>query len=326
MSSILDSTKLIASIRRRAFIPRDQNTFTDDDFLEMASEEITIGLMEQIIEARGDYLVYFVDIPLVEGQNKYDIPYRAHGSKLRAASINDANDIEKVVYDLKQVAIEDIPDLDFNSPFAQTLFYLENNKVVLSSDVISIDYNIRMYFYMRPSKLVQNKRGGTIESITDAVEVVDSENVDVKVLSFTTLPTHFSSALLYDICGSNSPNKIKAWDLTCVSVNNTLKTVSILASEWDDDIVVGDYLTKAEETIVPNLPTVYHPIVAQRTARACLESLNDDAGYAKATAKLNEMEKSVLKIVTNRVEGSPKKIKNRGGTLRSSVNKNARRW
>jgi uncharacterized protein with ATP-grasp and redox domains len=117
------------------------------------------------------------------------------------------------------------------------------------------------------------------------------------------------------------------WDLTPVSVNTTLKTVSFLASEWVDDTVrVGDYVTKAEETIVPNLPTLYHPIVAQRTARACLEALNDDAGYAKASAKLKEMEQAVLKIVTNRVEGSPKKIKNRGGTLRQSVGKSFRKW
>jgi hypothetical protein len=327
MSSILTSDKLIKSIRRRAFIPRDQATFTDDDFLEMATEEITLGLMEQIIEARGNYLIYHTDVPIIVGQTEYLIPNRAHGNKLREASINDSMDTENIIYDLTQIDMEDLSDIQrYTNYNSRTSFYLENDKVILSPDVVQTNRILRMYFYMRPNKLVLNERAGIVNSITDAVEVVDSQNVDVKVFSFTTIPKHFSTAIQYDITSHVSPNKILNFSLTPVSVNLNLKTISFRASDITDTITIGDYITQAEETIVPNLPTEFHPIVAQRTARACLEAMNDDAGYAKATSKLKEMEEAVLKIVRNRVEGAPKKIKNRNGTLMGGINKTFRGW
>lgn len=329
MSTILNSEKLIKSIKRRGFLPNDQVTFTDEDFLEMATEEITIGLMEQIIKARGDYLIYSIDVPIVEGQTKYNIPVRAHGSKLREASINDANSPDEVVYDMVQVAVENLSDVENHySTNARSIFYLENNRVVISEDLASAGgvYNLRMYFYMRPNKLVTASRAATIVSIADSTEVIDSVSVPVKILSFSSLPKHFSSALEYDITTHKSPNSILNFDLTPVSINLTLKTITFRAADFVEDIAVGNYVTQAEESMVPNIPTEYHPIVAQRTLRACMEAMNDDAGFQKATLKLQEMEDQVFKMVRNRVEGSPKKIKNRGGSLRQGINKTFKKW
>ena len=328
MSSILTTDKLIKSIRRRGFLPNDQITFTDDDFLEMATEEITIGLMEQIISVRGDYLVYHVDVPLVEGINKYDIPARAHGNKLREASLNDINNPDRVIYELFQIDVDSLNDIvDYYSYNTKTCFYLENNKIVLTEDIVkSGTYNLRMYFYMRPNKLVLPNRAAVVQSISDGTEIVNTETVNVKVVSFSSVPKHFSSAMEFDIVSNISPNKILNFSLTPVSVNLTLKTISFRTLDIQEEISLGNYITQAEETIVPNIPTEYHPVVAQRTVRACMEAMNDDAGFTKASAKLAEMEDQVFKIVRNRVEGAPKKIKNRGGTLRNGINKTIKKW
>lgn len=329
MSAILTSDKLIKNIKRRGFVPNDQVTFSDEDLLEMATDEITLGLMESIIDARGDYLVYHIDVPIIQNVNKYDIPSRAHGNKLRDVTVNDANNPEIVIYDLYQTTEEDQLDArNYYTRNTKSIFFLENNKIVLTPDLVrSSSYVLRMYFYMTPSKLVPVSRAGTIMSISDGVETVDSVDIPVKILSFSTLPKHFTSTLKYDVTSDVSPNKITNFDLTPVSVNLTQKTISVRASDLIEPILMGNYVTQAGETIVPNIPSEYHPIVAQRTVRACMEYMNDDAGYAKATTKLQEMEQQVEKIVRSRVEGAPKKIKNRGGTLRNSVNKQYnRRW
>lgn len=320
MSSILLADKLIASIRRRAFIPRSQETFTNEDFLEMATEEVNIGLMDQIIEARGDYLVYSTDIELVEGTTQYEVPSRAHGNKLRDAVIVDGDG--EVIYELSQVSLDELIDFQTNYSYQKrTYFYMQNNMLVLHSDVIKSDHYIRMYFYMRPNKLVVNNRAGTVSSISDGT---DSDGNDTKILSFESLPSHFTSSLLYDITAVASPNKIVHFNLEPVAVNLTLKTVTF-AAEDVPQVSVGDYLTKAEETIVPNLPTEYHPVVAQRVAVACLEAMGDEQNKQSAERKLAQMERAVLKIVTNRVEGAPKKIKNRHGTLHA-LNTNRKKW
>lgn len=386
MSSILTSDKLIATIRRRAFIPRSQETFSNDDFLEMATEEINLGIMEKLINARGDYLVYFEDIPVVENTLSYAIPSRAHGNKLRDAHIVDRDG--QTVYELTQTTLEERLDLNRFATFQRrTNFYMENDCIILHEDVAKPAHSIRMWFYMRPNKLVQNSRAGIVTQLSKSIEidsvspmngainaisadlkavvtspshglssgkiiltgsnstpsidgvhtiiVIDAntfsvdvtttisgtsgtwvKGVEVVVATISTIPSHFTGAIKYDIVRSYSPNKLSHFNLHSNTVNTTLKTISFRHSSAPD-LNVGDYITKAEESIVPNIPTELHPIVAQKVAIACLEAMGDEQNKVSAERKLAQMEMSALKIITNRVEGAPKKIKNRFGTLNS---------
>lgn len=272
----------------------------------MATEEINIGLMDQIIEARGDYLVDYIDVAMNVDQAAYPIPSRAHGDKLRSLTIVDADG--KVVYDnLNQITM-DIP----SELRTANTFHMENNKVVLNEHLLSSDdYYLRMKFYIRPNKLVQAARAGTITDITDNGD-------DTTTITLATMPSHFTSLLTYDIVSFQSPNKIVRFSLTPSGVNTTTKTITF-ASSLLDEVEVGDYVTKAEETIVPNIPTEFHPVVAQRVAVACLEALGDEQNKQSAERKLAQMEKSVLKIVTNRVEGQPKKIRQTNSPLLSAL-------
>lgn len=387
---ILTSSQLIASIKRRGFIPESQETYTARDFLEMATEEINISLMDQIIETRGDYLVYYIDIPLVQFQYEYPIPSRAQGNKLRDVVIMDQQNT--VVYEMMQVSIEELSDYQgYYSVNTRQYFYMQNNNVVLPQGNILPNYKMRMYFYMRPNSLVVEDRGAAIRSVMNVVEVnniapksgsvthiaiggivtavghglndgdlvqfsgtdctptidgnrvityidPDTYSVDVavtiagnsgnwnlallaSVLTFSTLPVNFNNSIQYDVVQYKSPNKIIAYDLYPNNVNNNLKTISIPAGILTS-LNVGDYVTQAEETIVPNMPTEYHPIIAQRVAVACMEGMADPKAFELAAAKLAKMEASVLRMVANRVEGAPKKLKNRHGTLQAALSGN----
>lgn len=398
MSSIMKSAALIKSIKRRGFIPESQETFTNDDFLEMATEKINIKLMSQLMEARGDYLVYHEDIPLVEGIQEYTIPNRAHGDKLREASIVDSNG--KTVRELTQIEMDELSDYhsDYSTYTHLTPFYLQNNTLVLIATNYAPDTFIRMYFYLRPNKLVLEARAataatvvsstevdtiaplsGTITNIavggiitsashgltsgdkvviagtdstpslngTQTVTVIDANTfsvpvsvtiagtigsfdlaADVTVISSVNFPKHFVSDLLFDIVSHTSPNKIKIYNIAANSVNNSLKTLSFRTSDITKNnivqIVKGNFITSAEETIVPNIPTEFHPLLAQMVSVMCMEGMADEAQKKSANDTLKEMERDILKIITNRVEGAPKKIKNRNGTLQATF-RNKRR-
>ena len=43
--SYMNSADLIASIKRRTFMPLNQNAFTEEDLLAFADEEMSIGLV-----------------------------------------------------------------------------------------------------------------------------------------------------------------------------------------------------------------------------------------------------------------------------------------
>lgn len=398
MSNILTSSQLIKSIKRRAFLPESQETYSQVDFLEMATEEINLGLMEKIINARGDYLVYSIDVPLVDNVFSYPIPTRAHGNKLRDASIVDSS--KNFVYELSQIELDELSDFTNTFNYNNNVFYLQNNNLVFPKQSIPAGYYVRMFFYMRPNSLVVETRAATINSVTDSVEidntvvrsgsvisnsianptvinspshnlpsgskiiitgsnstpsidgtytvtVLDNNNftvpvdvtiagsagswnkvIDTLVLNFLSIPDHFVQSFKYDIVQAESPNKIQVYDLIANSLNKTSNTISFNKDYFIGNYpLVGDYVTKATETIVPNMPLELHPIIAQRVAVAYLEASGDEPGKQSAERKLKSMEESAMSIITNRVEGAPKKIRQRFGTLKESVLKKFyKRW
>jgi hypothetical protein len=152
--------------------------------------------------------------------------------------------------------------------------------------------------------------------------------LDVRSIKFETLPSHMVADELFDFVQHESPNKILYYDVIKNDVSQTLNTMSFPASSIPD-VKVGDYTTAAEETIVPNIPSELHPILAQRVAIACLEAMGDEQNKQSAERKLAAMEKDAGTFLDNRVEGAQIKIKSRHSPLVNTLNtlgRRNRRW
>ena len=395
MSSILKTSDLIRSIKRRAFIPSSQETFTDEDFLEMATEEINLGLVTLIQRMHEEHLVYYVDIEIIPGEKRYSIPPRAHGNKLRDVALVDENNN---IFEMHRYSLNEISDFTNTTTYINNRgFYLENNDVILNNFDTNIGQKLRMYFYMRPNILVVESKGASITNITEIVEenfidsktgiitntvagnptiitsanhglsngskvsitgtlaldgiyeisIIDSNNFSIELTSvtggdvgswklmldviqfqMTSIPDHFLDSSIFDFVQNTSPNKIIAYDIVVNSIDQTLKTVSFKKSEVDH-VGLGSYVTVAEETIVPNVPTELHPILAQRVAVACLEAMGDEQNKQSAERKLANMEKDANTFLDNRVDGANLKIKSRHSPLVNTLNtlgRRNRRW
>jgi len=310
MAKVLSSDDLIRSLKRRALIPTDQSTFSTDDFLEILNEEMDTGVLPYLLEQHEEHLVNYVELTAdVEPPFEYEIPYRAIGNKLRDVSLIDSAGNP---YELSRASLEEISDYrSFNTLNDSGIFYLENNKIVFMNITANPNSKIRMYFYLRPSSLVLEKDTGKITSIaTGATETV---------LTIANFPSDFANTPMFDIVGSKSPNKLKKFDIQAVLVNQNTKSVTVSNDLLPQDLVVGDYLCVAEESPFPQIPTELHPILAQRGAVYCLESLGDSEGLNNANRKLQSMEKGVTNLIENRVEGAPQKIKPRHTSLRDAV-------
>lgn len=395
MSSILKTSDLIRSIKRRAFIPSSQETFTDEDFLEMATEEINLGLVTLIQRMHEEHLVYYVDIEVVPGEKRYEIPARAHGNKLRDVALVDENNN---IFEMHRYSLDEISDFTNTTTYINNRgFYLENNDVILNNFDTNVGQKLRMYFYMRPNTLVVESKGASITNISELVEenfidsksgiitnttagnptiitsanhglsngskvsisgtvslngtyeisVIDSSNFTIQLASVTSgdvgswklmldvlqfqlssIPDHFLSSSIFDFVQNVSPNKIIAYDIEVNSIDQTLSTVSFRKSEVDH-VTIGSHVTVAEETIVPNVPTELHPILAQRVAVSCLEAMGDEQNKQSAERKLAQMEKDANTFLDNRVDGANLKIKSRHSPLVNTLNtlgRRNRRW
>ena len=67
------STDLINSIKRRILFPISQSTFSEQDILDFATEEMNMAIVPVVLQKQEDYYLYTEDITLVNGTSKYNI-------------------------------------------------------------------------------------------------------------------------------------------------------------------------------------------------------------------------------------------------------------
>lgn len=304
MARPLTATKLIKSVKRKGMIPSDQDTFDTEDFLEMINEEIQMHALPHLLQVHEEYLVYPIDVPMEEGKQAYDIPYRAVGNKLRDAQFIDANG--DILREMSRISLEELSDHQYYSDSNYTgLFYVQNNKIIIVGSAPQQNASIRMFVYLSPSDLVEEKDVGVISSI----------DRNTGIISMSNFPADFSTETEFDFVTHKNPNTLVSFNMEIDSTDSITKSITLDVANISDDLKVGDYVCKVEETPVPQLPSELHPVLAQRVAIACLESLNDTEGISNAQRKLVESEKATWDLVDNRVEGANQKIKNRHGTL-----------
>jgi len=312
MAKVLDGDRMIKSVRLRTTLPDDTSIYNDDDILDVVDEEMTVQVLDKLVRLHGENLTISVDIPK-NSDNVYDIPYRALGNKLRDVSLVSGQNI----YELSQISIGELPDYTFDcdSYGDNDIFYMENNQVKLTSTNRNYE-SIRVRYYIRPNYLTKLEKAGTVSSV-----VID-ENADTVTIGLSQVGKNFTSSDIYDIIQKKTPNKIRKFDLTPTSltVGTNSGTIVFAYSDMSDvasTVVVGDYITIAEETPVPNIPTEMHPMLAQAAAVHILESQTDTEALRNAEKRLDKMVTAVQTLIDNRVELAPKKIKPRNGVLNS---------
>jgi len=305
MAKIKTSNKLVSDVKRRAMIPQSDRTFTESDFLDILNEEFSIGLLPKILELHEEYYVVPEILTPISGTNppRYTIPYRAIGNKLRDVRVrhntNSFTELTRISPD----------NIDIYTDSSTNAFYVENDEIVV---LANLQGSLEVTYFFKPNELVDVKRGAKITGINNTV---DTNNVPITEIEISAIPSHFTSGIKYDIVRGKSPNKVLSYDMDSVSINTTVKTVTFLTANVPSNIVLGDYLMEAEETIFPQLPVELLPVLTQMSAIACLDAIGDVEASNKANMKLVKMEKNLTVLIDNRVEGAPKKIVNKNSRL-----------
>jgi len=301
-----DSTELLASIKKRASIPVSQQTFLDEDLLMFADEEISLKIVPAILSVKEEFYVVTEEIPLQANKLNYPIPYRAIGSKVRQLYLKSGDNLSP----LAQIQMDHLSDssktnLSSNYPG----FYIQNGDIMFpTGTTLDTSSSLEVRYYFRPNKLVKLNRGAKIQSINFTTGVITING---------TVPSNITAGSQVDLIQANPNHKTYNFDITVQSV--TSNTITVAASELPSDLVPGDYVCTSGETVIPQIPSDLHVMLAQAVATRVLEALGDTQGLANATAKLNEMERNLLTVIDSRVESPSRKVVNVNSFLR-------RRW
>jgi hypothetical protein len=163
-TSWLTSDDLIAAIKRKISFPLSQRTFSENDVLLFANEEMMISQVPSVLSFHEEYYVMTVKVPMRSNVNRYAIPDRAIGMKLRNIFWLDSEDN---YYEMTRVQSEDKAFFSYNSGNNTAIqkFYLENNDVVLCPKVGENPSGaLQMEFFVRPNQLVKNERAAIISA------------------------------------------------------------------------------------------------------------------------------------------------------------------
>lgn len=296
MGSVKNSVEIIESVKSRAMLPDGNATFNTDDFLNILNEELLLGLLSTIMKVHEEFYVYSYDITTTSGITAYDIPSRATGSKVRNIQSRDSSGNLTPMSRVK-------PEDAYAGNFRFGSFYFKGNQVILLDE--PNNSTLQLDIFLRPNQLVNINRGATILSIDTTTGIITFD---------ATVPSHFNFGIKYDFVSHTSPCKIRSFDIVASAKSNT--TLTFATTDIPSGLAVGDYITTAEETIVPQMPTEMVPILAQLAAVYCLEAIGDLDGLQLAQRKLERMQNNINTIIDNRSDGNPQKLVNRNSHLR----------
>lgn len=277
----------LTDLRLRVLAPGDTNVWDETDFLRLADAEIQTTILPLVMSLMADYYVTYTDQAIVANQPAYDIPARAVGMRLREVKIVTTNGA------LDDPPLIDLEALETTLPGTRKGFLVRMNQVWIYPTPASASGTLRQFFWLRPSRLIETTGAAQISAIDTGTGVV----------TVSSIPDTYTTGQRFDFVRADGASEPRAIDQTCSLVDGTDMSFASLP----DGLAVGDYVTLAGETPIPQIPAELRPLLCAATAVRVCESMQLP-GLDSARKTQEETEKKLGMLFTPRVVGAPKKI------------------
>lgn len=213
----LTSNDLIASVKRKIAIPISQITFTNEDILAFANEEMFIAQVPSVLLYHEEYFAASFLSPMLSNVSIYEIPDRAIGMKLRGVFWSD---VANNLFEMTRVNAEDRAFYQRNIGSNQAIhkFFLQGNSIVLTPTVTDNPTgSIVFVYFLRPNQLVTNDRAAFVESFSQSVTLDNTNLVDGDILAIgpNNNPINFTA-----ITGTPGPNEFIIGATSIISATN----------------------------------------------------------------------------------------------------------
>lgn len=291
---------LIENIKIRCSVPESQLTYTPADFTILANNELQDEVAPLLMSTREEYFVDYVDVPS-PADGIIPFPEATIGGKVRSVCYLQQT-TPLLLVNLPRIDLDVIAGVGFNNYVVLAGFYIQGNNIHLyPSTSVPTNTVIRIYYYKRTLVLAAPTTYGKIISI--------DEQSNTLLLDFVPFDWAVGTVI-------NTVQSISPFNTTNPrAVITDVSTPSIVVDNVVD-MQVGDYVSEYYYSAVPQIPIEAHGYLAQITAAKALEGLGDRDGMNAAMAKAERLKQSLMVMISQRVDGSVKKVLNPNGGLR----------
>lgn len=321
---------LVASISRNAFLPANQQTFSQADFIAILNEELQSRVIPFILALNENYFVTTVNIPVIATSVKalsvgtspqggsnvaYQLPVDAIGKRL----VN----VSAVLASGSSVTLPLVSEWQVGSPGAYKFgcyiggqngdyLYLYPAQAFQNVPYISITYP------QAPLALCDDTAGassGYVAGSASAAQIT-AINYTTGVLTLTAVPTIFTTGAGVNVVSGTPQFATEVVDSLAATSGSTvtLATPGLLTTTYSQQAaVVNDWIASAGYSPFLQVPAEIRNLAVQAAVVRCLQALGGDQ-WQTAETKMQQMLQSAVPLLKPRISDSPKVLtsSNRG--------------
>lgn len=325
----MNSAELIERVRRKVFMTAATHpNFDDLTILQELNDTMTTLFERAIVETRSGYWLQTLDVAVTSGRSNYRLPPRAcgfekleigQGSPARFSSLHEVSEAHAALFER--------PSNQLGQPSA---YVIRGDQIVLLPTPDNSSYTIRIYYYLRPSRLVLPQStgvggvGGTIRG-TVATVTLSSGGGTPDVVTLDTQPFNQELASPAVINFGNSPRLdivhpdgwhelavvngvVSALIPSPASINFSAGTFGPVGS-GGSEVLVGDFVRSPEQTDWPCIPDDFHVCLADATAVRIMTSLNMSQKASMLASSVSADLTRFQSLIAARVKDEPKTIR-----------------
>ena len=301
-----DTTALVAQVKAIPGVPDSQALLDDDRILRFANavKNQLVSLVQSAVE---EYFVYSEDYEVDATDSVIVIPEVASGMRLREVYFLDSPG-GKITIPIPRRQLDQLGSQSFFTE-GPTSYYLENDKIKFYPELTDKRY-VRLYYYRMPNELVAVTEGG----IVGDCEFPNA--VELRTLPPSSWIENLDTDYLFDVISPRAPFNTKA----TVRVNGVSdKLIYIDDPVERAQVVPGDMIYRhGESPVLQYLPQESFYVLASGAASYILRAIGDVQGLAVIDAQYKAEQASLLKLISPRSVGSPKKLINRNSAFAAS--------
>lgn len=241
--------ELVEMVSRKIALPIYQSTFSKTDIVNFLNEEMLISQVPSILQYHEEYYVYSTQIQLKSNLNRYPIPDRAIGMRLRDIKFVDQSGN---YFDMSQIPADDKAFFQRSVGANESVhkFYVEGNDIVLTPAIVTAPSgSLVMFFYIRPNQLVDNNRAAITSSFVKTITISNNSNIQANTSTIVLNDISF-----VPVTSSPAANEF------VIGVDATT-TATNLAASINANTFLNPYLVATASSGVVTLTSSDHKIV-----------------------------------------------------------------